>query len=158
MLKRGVSTFLIGKLLLSVEILMSYSPHTLFYITIFCVTLVHYSVFINSHISFRSYTLQCLMTPSSVCLSPNVIPSQHIKYLRTLLSCPLKDHNFHHKLWIYKYSLFQKSRSMHGYTECRKFSTKPAICMYILWKLMYCLTQCFLVTYERWMFVQMVKK
>jgi len=26
---------------------------------------------------------------------------------------------------------------MPGYTECRKFSTKREICIYILWKLMY---------------------
>lgn len=116
---------------------MSYRPHTMFYITIFCMKLVHYRMFINSHITFRSYTFECLMTPSSVCLSPNVIPSQHIKFLRVLLSCPLKDHNFYHKFWIDKYSIYQKSRSLPGYTECRKFSTKCEICKYILWKLMY---------------------
>ena len=77
------------------------------------------------------------MSPSSVCLSLNVIPSQHIKWLRTLIRCPLKDHNFYHKLWIDKYSIVQKSRSTPGYTECRKFPTKREICKYILWKLTY---------------------
>jgi hypothetical protein len=116
---------------------MSYKPHIMFYIIIFCMTLVHCSMFTISHISFRSYTLQCLMTPSSVCLSPKVIPSQQIKWLRGLISCPLKGHNFYRKLWNDKYIIVQKSRAVPGYTERRKFCTKREICKYILWKLMY---------------------
>jgi len=49
---------------------------------------------------------------------------------------------------------------MHGCAECRKcFIKREMISIYTLWKLMYVSdTLCFLVTYERLMFIQMVKK
>jgi len=49
-----------------------------------------YNVFLHSHIISCSYMRQCLLTPSPGSFNPTVVPSQHIKYLCTLISCLFK--------------------------------------------------------------------
>jgi len=51
---------------------------------------VHTAPSFFTHILFFSYAFRCLLTPSSGSFNPPAVPSQHIKYLRTLISSLLK--------------------------------------------------------------------
>jgi hypothetical protein len=58
---------------------------------------MHCTVFINSHINVRSYEFHCQLAPSSGSPIPTVVPSQHIKWLRSLTTLVFKDRSLYYK-------------------------------------------------------------
>jgi hypothetical protein len=72
------------------RILMLYIPCTMFYLSFHLPTVVHYTMFLHSHISSCFYMFQCLLTPTSGSFNPTVVLSQYIKWWCVLTSCLLK--------------------------------------------------------------------
>jgi len=94
--------------------------HTVHHVPSFYLpTLVPYTVFLRSHISFCFNAFWSLLTPSSGSLNPTTVPSQHIKCLCALITFNRRTLMIQKMVYLWKSAIVNRQLlSSHKHLMC----------------------------------------